>query len=90
MSAKVGEMAPEFTLEGVYDGQFKSYSLKKYRGKWVVFFFYPLDFTFVCPTEITEFSKHYEKFKALKAEVFGVSTDSKFSHLAWIERDLKG
>jgi len=90
VSANVREMAPEFTLEGVHKGKFKSYSLKKYRGKWVVLFFYPLDFTFICPTEITEFSKNYEKFKALKAEVFGASTDSKFSHLAWIERDLKG
>ncbi|RMF93262.1 MAG: peroxiredoxin [Candidatus Schekmanbacteria bacterium] len=90
MAVKVGELAPDFTMEGVYNEKFKKYTLKKYRGKWVVLFFYPLDFTFVCPTEITEFSRNYEKFKKLNAEVFGVSTDSKFSHLAWIERDLKG
>ena len=61
-------------------------------GKYVVLFFYPLDFTFVCPTEITAFSDNIEKFRALNAEVIGVSVDSKFSHLAWINtaRDQGG
>ena len=55
------------------------------QGKYVVLFFYPLDFTFVCPTEITAFSDRYEEFKSLNTEVLGVSVDSQFSHLAWIQ-----
>ncbi len=85
MSAKVGQCAPEFTLEGVVGEDFKNISLSDYKGKWVVLFFYPLDFTFICPTEITEFSKRDGDFKALKAQVLGVSIDSKFSHKAWLK-----
>jgi peroxiredoxin (alkyl hydroperoxide reductase subunit C) len=55
------------------------------QGKYVVLFFYPLDFTFVCPTEITAFSDRYDEFKAINTEVLGVSVDSQFSHLAWIQ-----
>lgn len=55
------------------------------QGKYVVLFFYPLDFTFVCPTEITAFSDRYDEFKAINTEVLGVSIDSQFSHLAWIQ-----
>ncbi|MEW9032424.1 MAG: redoxin domain-containing protein, partial [Planifilum fimeticola] len=58
--------------------------LSDYRGKWLVLFFYPLDFTFVCPTEITALSDRYEEFQELNADILGVSTDSKFSHRAWI------
>jgi len=65
------------------DNSFKEISLSDYRGKWTVLFFYPLDFTFVCPTEITALSDRYNEFKDLDAEVLGVSVDSKFSHLAW-------
>lgn len=57
------------------------------EGKYVVLFFYPLDFTFVCPTEITAFSDQYDDFSALNCEVLGVSVDSKFSHLAWIQTE---
>ena len=60
-------------------------SLSDYKGKWLVLFFYPMDFTFVCPTEITAFSERIEDFKEIDAEILGVSTDSKYSHKAWIE-----
>jgi peroxiredoxin (alkyl hydroperoxide reductase subunit C) len=85
---QVGKAAPDFTLEGVLGKEFLEVSLSQYRGKWVVLFFYPLDFTFVCPTEIVGFNDHYEKFTKLNAEVLGASVDSKFSHLAWISQEL--
>lgn len=86
---RVGQPAPDFTATAVYDQEFKTIKLSDYRGKYVVVFFYPLDFTFVCPTEITAFSDRYEEFKALGTEVLGVSVDSEFSHLAWIQTDRK-
>ncbi len=85
---QVGQPAPDFTMEGVSGKEFKEFSLTDYRGQWVVLFFYPLDFTFVCPTEIVGFNDHYEQFKKLNAEVLGASVDSKFSHLAWISQEL--
>lgn len=88
--AKVGEKAPEFRLEalvGTTPGkEFRSISLSEYKGKWVILFFYPMDFTFVCPTEIRGFSDALDQFKKLNTEVVGVSTDSKYSHLAWVKR----
>lgn len=86
MSQIVGRKAPEFALEGVLNGKFQTYRLSDYRGKWVVLFFYPLDFTFVCPTEILAFSDRLGEFKKLGAEMFGASVDSKYSHLAWTEK----
>lgn len=87
---RVGQTAPEFTATAVIDQEFKHIKLSDYRGKkYVVLFFYPLDFTFVCPTEITAFSDRYEEFKKLNTEVLGVSVDSEFSHLAWIQTDRK-
>ncbi|MEB3240567.1 MAG: peroxiredoxin [Synechococcus sp.] len=86
---RVGLQAPEFTATAVVDQEFKEISLSQYRGKYVVLFFYPLDFTFVCPTEITAFSDRYDAFKALNTEVLGVSVDSQFSHLAWIQTERK-
>ena len=82
----VGRKAPEFALEGVLNGKFHTYRLSDYKGKWVVLFFYPLDFTFVCPTEILAFSDRLGEFKKVNAEVLGASVDSKFSHLAWTEK----
>ena len=82
----VGRQAPDFALEGVLNGRFATYRLSDYKGKWVVLFFYPLDFTFVCPTEILAFSDRLGEFKKLGAEVLGASVDSKFSHLAWTEK----
>jgi peroxiredoxin (alkyl hydroperoxide reductase subunit C) len=90
----VGLPAPDFTMEtALGDGEnFGKVSLSDYKGKWLVLFFYPLDFTFVCPTEITALSDRYEDFADLDCEILGVSTDSKFSHRAWINtpRDENG
>ena len=87
--AQVGKPAPDFTLEGFSpEGSFKNYSLKDHRGKWVVLFFYPLDFTFICPTEITEFSTRSADFDALNAVVYGASVDSCHSHKAWCSTTL--
>jgi alkyl hydroperoxide reductase subunit AhpC len=80
----VSKEAPKFTAEAVIGSQFKEISLDDYKGKWVVLFFYPLDFTFVCPTEITAFSDNYDRFSRIGAEIIGCSVDSKFSHLAWV------
>ncbi len=86
---RVGQVAPDFTAEAVVDQEFKTIKLSDYRGKYVVLFFYPLDFTFVCPTEITAFSDRHAEFKAINTEILGVSVDSVFSHLAWIQTDRK-
>jgi len=86
MSQIIGQKAPEFAQEGVLGGRFGTYRLSDYGGKWVVLFFYPLDFTFVCPTEILAFSDRLGEFRKLGAEVLGVSVDSKYSHLAWTEK----
>ncbi|PRW44307.1 2-cys peroxiredoxin [Chlorella sorokiniana] len=85
MSAKIGQPAPAFSGQAVVDGDFKTVSLSDYKGKYLVLFFYPLDWTFVCPTEIIAFSDRIQEFKALGCEVVGVSVDSVFSHLAWIQ-----
>jgi len=86
--AHIGKLAPEFTVEGVFNGEFRKVSLSDYRGKWLVLFFYPLDFTFVCPTEITAFNDAYEKFQGMNTEVLGISVDSIFSHKAWMDKEL--
>jgi alkyl hydroperoxide reductase subunit AhpC len=92
--AKVGEPAPGFFLEAVVSTEpgkeFRRISLTDYRGKWLVLFFYPADFTFVCPTEIKGFNEELARFQALGAEVVGASVDSKFSHLAWIKSGALG
>ncbi len=85
MTIEVGQAAPDFTLPG--DGE-RTISLAGLRGKNVVLFFYPLDFTFVCPTEIKTFHAQYSKFKDAGAEIISVSTDSSFSHKAWTEHGL--
>lgn len=84
--ARIGVPAPPFTLTGVIDKDFKKISLSDYRGKWVVLFFYPNDFSKVCPTEIKGFNASLDAFRKLNAEILGVSADSKFSHLAWVQR----
>eukprot|EP01137_Pigoraptor_chileana_P034096 Opistho-2@26126 len=86
---QIQKPAPEFQATAVVDGQFKQVSLADFKGKWVVLFFYPLDFTFVCPTEIIAFSDRVKEFKELDTEVIGVSVDSHFSHLAWINTPRK-
>lgn len=76
--------APEFAGKAVVDGQIKDISLSDYKGKYIVLLFYPADFTFVCPTEIIAFSERADEFRKEGCEVIAVSTDSEFSHLAWI------
>jgi len=87
--AIIGRAAPDFTAEAVVNGEFKSISLSQYKGKYVVLFFYPLDFTFVCPTEIIAFSDRMDDFKQLDVVVLAASTDSQFAHLAWINTPRK-
>lgn len=85
MYTLIQKQAPDFTAEAVLaNGEFADITLASYRGKsYVVLFFYPLDFTFVCPSEIIAFSNRMAEFKKLNVEVLGVSVDSKFSHHAW-------
>jgi alkyl hydroperoxide reductase subunit AhpC len=83
-AAFVTKEAPDFTADAVVNEDFKTVKLADYRGKYVVLFFYPLDFTFVCPTEIIAYSDKIDEFRKRGAEVLGCSVDSKFSHLAWI------
>lgn len=81
---QIGQKAPDFKGTAVMpDNEFKEISLSDYKGKYVYLFFYPLDFTFVCPTEILAFNKKLDEFKRRNVEVIGVSIDSHFSHLAW-------
>lgn len=83
----IGQSFPEFNLQGVVstdiNDAFVDIDHKTYQGKWLVFFFWPKDFTFVCPTEIAEFGRLNQEFVERDAQVFGVSTDSEFVHLAW-------
>lgn len=84
MSVLVQKAAPDFKAEACQDGKFIDVKLSDYRGKYVILFFYPLDFTFVCPTEIIAFGENLAGFKKRNVEIIGVSVDSKFSHNAWI------
>ena len=83
MAITIQKAAPDFDAEAVTGLEFTNVKLSSLKGKYVVLFFYPLDFTFVCPTEIIAFDEKLEEFKKRGAEVIGVSVDSKFSHLAW-------
>lgn len=94
--AKIGEKAPEFTLP-VFDpaepnNSNKTVSLKDYAGRWVVFFYYPMDFTFVCPTEILALADRRAEFEELDVAILGASTDTYFTHKAWVStpRDKNG
>ena len=88
MVAQIGRPAPEFTAQAYANGEITEVSLKDYRGKWVVLFFYPLDFTFVCPTEIQGFDQKKAEFDKLNAQILGCSVDSVHSHKAWSEGAL--
>lgn len=81
----VADLAPDFTLPGVHHGAIRQYSLQQTRGKWLVLFFYPADFTFVCPTEVIGFHKQLAAFRAENAEIYGISVDPAESHRAWAE-----
>ena len=85
--AKVGEKAPAFDMPSTKDikNLQDNVSSGEYLGRWVVLFFYPLDFTFVCPTELTAISDRYDEFQERNVEVIGVSTDSVYSHRAWLQ-----
>lgn len=91
MSLQVSKPAPTFSAMTVMpDNSFKEdFKLEDYRGKYVVLFFYPLDFTFVCPTEILEFNRKLSEFEKRGVQVIGCSTDSHQSHLAWKNQDIK-
>ncbi|KAG1871763.1 peroxiredoxin [Suillus subalutaceus] len=89
MAVFVQRPAPAFTATAVVEGEFKETSLSEYLGQWVILFFYPMDFTFVCPTEILAFNDALPQFKALNASVLGVSTDSQYSHFAWAQQPRK-
>lgn len=90
MSVLVAKQAPEFTAQAVMpDNSFQEISLSDYKGKHVVLFFWPLDFTFVCPSEIIAFDHRLEDFKKKGVEVIGVSIDSHFTHLAWKNTPIK-
>jgi peroxiredoxin (alkyl hydroperoxide reductase subunit C) len=92
--AMVGQPAPDFEMASTKNLEKLDQNVKlaDYKGKWVVLLFYPLDFTFVCPTELTTFSDRYEDFEGIGADIIGVSTDSVFSHRAWLQtpRDKGG
>lgn len=85
----IDQPAPQFVTDAVVDGgEIRKVSLSDYKGKWVVLFFYPLDFTFVCPTEITQFRDKLSEFKSAQAEIIGCSVDSVYSHIRWLRDDL--
>ncbi len=80
---KINHEAPGFEEDALIDGKIKKIKLSDYRGRWVVLFFYPADFTFVCPTELGELADKYEEIKKMNAEIISVSTDTAFAHKAW-------
>ncbi|XP_033209095.1 peroxiredoxin-like [Belonocnema kinseyi] len=86
---QIQKPAPDFSGTAVVNGDFKTIKLSDYKGKYVVLFFYPLDFTFVCPTELIAFAEKVNDFNSLNTQLIGVSTDSHFSHLAWINTPKK-
>ncbi|MFA5259589.1 MAG: redoxin domain-containing protein [Candidatus Pacearchaeota archaeon] len=80
---KINNPAPEFKEDALINNEIKKISLSDYKGKWVILFFYPSDFTFICPTELGELADKYDQFSELGAEIISVSTDSVFVHKAW-------
>jgi peroxiredoxin 2/4 len=91
MSCMIGQKAPDFSAKAVMGNNSinESFKLSDLKGRYVVLFFYPLDFTFVCPTEILEFNRKLAEFRQRGCEVLGVSVDSQFSHLAWKETPIE-
>jgi len=86
---RIGEKVETFVLDGYENGEMKKINLNDYNGKWLVLFFYPRDFTFVCPTEIRGFANREKEFNEANCNIIAASTDSNHSHKAWFERDLK-
>lgn len=83
METIINSIFPEFKLQAFHNGEFKTVTNKDIKNKWALFFFYPADFTFVCPTELVDLAEKYEQLKTMEVEVFSVSTDSHFVHKAW-------
>ncbi len=83
MESIINSQLPEFSVEAFQNGEFKTVTNKDVEGKWAIFFFYPADFTFVCPTELVDMAEKYAEFQAMGVEVYSVSTDSHFVHKAW-------
>lgn len=83
MQPVIGQNVANFEADVYQQNAFKKISLEELKGKWVILFFYPADFTFICPTELEEMEAHYAQFKKLNAEVLSISTDTKFTHKAW-------
>ncbi|MDR1758168.1 MAG: peroxiredoxin [Bacteroidales bacterium] len=83
MLSIINSKMPDFKLQAYHQGGFKTITQEDIKGKWAIFFFYPADFTFVCPTELADLSDKYEAFKSMGVEVYSVSTDSHFVHKAW-------
>ena len=79
----INQKAPEFSAKAFHENQIKDINLSSYKGKWVVLFFYPADFTFICPTELGDLADNYDKLKEMNTEVLSVSTDTEFVHKAW-------
>ena len=80
---RINEVVPEFETKAFHENKIKKIKLSDYKGKWVVMFFYPADFTFICPTELEELARNYEKLKSMQVEILSVSTDTEFVHKAW-------
>ena len=83
METIINTQIPEFNVQAYHKGEFKTVTNADVLGKWAIFFFYPADFTFVCPTELEDLAENYAEFKALGVEVYAVSTDTHFTHMAW-------
>ena len=83
MTTIINTLIPDFKVQAYHNGSFPTVTSEDVKGKWAIFFFYPADFTFVCPTELVDMAEKYEQFKAMGVEVYSVSTDSPFVHKAW-------
>ena len=83
MMLKINSKAPDFNIKAYYENDIKKFTLKNYKGKWLILLFYPADFTFVCPTELGEFADKYKELKTLNTEVASISTDTPYVHKAW-------
>ena len=81
----INQRAPEIYARAFHSGQIKEILLSRYIGKWVILFFYPADFSFICPTELRELANNYEKFQEMNIEILSISTDTEFVHRAWHE-----
>ncbi len=83
MESIINSRVPDFSVQAFYNGDFKTVTNQDIKGKWTIFFFYPADFTFVCPTELVDMADKYEEFQKMGVEIFSVSTDTHFVHKAW-------